>query len=227
MKLVLTFCFTGSLIASAAMCRVSQAEVCRHCNSGSCGECTVKVGVYGYSRPTWRPWPTTKEETPGERKKTDRRLIRPEPYETPSPESEADGVPGTTPRRIDPIPVPVPREDDPPALPPQSSMNSLREPAMPLTAKPSKSENDRADIVDKRAVEPAQRRIASLNVPVSAELPAQSIRSNNPLRMSVRTASRSNPTRRSATNAPVAIRVGGVAHPVAANPLAIPMGLSL
>jgi hypothetical protein len=122
MKIILIVGFVFSVFGSANVCQVAQAQQCTSCNSGSCTQCTVKVGVYGYSRPTWRPWPTTKHETPSDRQKINRRLIRPQPYETPAPESEADGLPsliqpGRSRPGLDPMPT-LP-EDQPPALPPQ------------------------------------------------------------------------------------------------------------
>ena len=112
--LALTILFLGS---TAANQRASAAP-CTSCNSNSCTECVVKVGVFGYTPPTWRPWPQTKFKSPTDREKIERRLIRPEPFETPPPRSEADGVPRKAQPEITPPPI-EPMPDLPPDLPPQ------------------------------------------------------------------------------------------------------------
>ena len=107
-----------SAVFLAAENRAVSAAACRGCDSKSCAECVVKVGVYGYTPPTWRPWPATKFKSPTDREKVDRRLIRPEPFETPPPRSEASGVPRKTQPEERQPPV-DPDPEVPPELPPQ------------------------------------------------------------------------------------------------------------
>lgn len=96
------------------------AADCRNCGSGACKQCTVKPNVYGYSPPTWRSWPQTDFDKPTEAKKVDRRLVRPEGFETPTPRREAEGTPAAPPEidRQPDLPDEDPMKDTPPDLPP-------------------------------------------------------------------------------------------------------------
>ncbi|MCG8583892.1 MAG: hypothetical protein MI757_04180 [Pirellulales bacterium] len=225
---LITTCF---MLSSTA--RALSAEVCRHCNSSKCTSCTVQVGVYGYTRPTWRPWPTAKEDEPGERERTDRQLIRPKPFETPTPETEADGAPSLTPPdTLPPGFEPMP-PDDAPALPPELRNKqpipveeSSRRPPVPRATTISQQRSMRANApkvaASKPKVSPLRRsrpvpqpqpasgRVVSLNIPISAQLSVGDHSSNNPLRLA-NGSSLSKPmtARRAAANMPVAVTSGG------------------
>jgi hypothetical protein len=257
MKTFLVTALTYAVLAAASFCH---AQTCRNCTSGACSECTVKVGVYGYTRPTWRPWPTTKEAAPGERKKVDRRLIRPEPYETPSPEAEAEGVPERAPDLEPPSvdPMPEAQPDLPPELPPPlrnkqpipilDSSSAARPraavaqaiPATPVITRPYSLAPQPTEATAAEAAaaepslaaqpsprdEPAERPIASMNLPVmnlpvSAQASIEHSERGNPLRHV--SGSRTRPataimSRRTVSNAPVAVQAKPAALD-AANPL--------